>query len=261
MKRLFLCFGFLCTVLVSAQNFNDYKYIIVPKKMSSFKVEDEYRTSALLKYLFSNKGYTVVYDDGLPEDLRSNRCLGLIADIANESNMFTTKTSIVLTDCNSDVVFTSKEGRSKEKMFQKSYNEALRDAFTSFNTISYSYIAKENEAKLEEPVVVSFKDDVKKMEESSAIPVQKSKKNISNGVAINSVSEGVLYAQEIANGFQLVDSTPKIEYKIYKTTVQGYFMASNNDTKGVVINKSGKWYFEYYDNNEQLISKELNIKF
>lgn len=260
---MLLCFGFLCTVLASAQNFNDYKYIIVPKKLSSFKVIDEYRTSALLKYLFSKKGYTVVYDDALPQDLKSNRCLGLVADLENESNMFTTKTKIVLKDCNSDEVFITKEGRSKEKMFQKSYNEAIRDAFTSFNGISYSYAAKQVEEVLEAPIVVRFKDDVKQVEvkNGSATSIEESNTVIPNAVAINTVSDGVLYAQEIANGFQLVDSTPKIEYKIYKTTVQGYFMASNNENEGVVINKAGKWFFEYYDSNAQLISKELTIKF
>ena len=75
---------------VNAQ-LNDYKYIIVPKSFSALKSENQYQTSTVMKYLLTQKGFTVVYNDALPEDLANNRCLGLTADLLDESGLFSTK--------------------------------------------------------------------------------------------------------------------------------------------------------------------------
>ncbi|MCL5245063.1 hypothetical protein M4I21_04540 [Cellulophaga sp. 20_2_10] len=262
MKKFLFSAIFMCSFFLSAQNFNGYKYIIVPKKFNSFKEADQYRTSALIKFLFTKKGYTVVYDDDLPQDLKSNRCLGLLVDLKDESSMFTTKAGLLLKDCNSDQIFETAVAKSKQKEYQKSYSEAIRNAFKSFDTISYSYQPKEEEKQNSAPVVVSFKNDVKKVEEKEIVSASEEKQVQVSSTAKAEVviATDVLYAQEIPNGFQLVDSTPKIEYKIYKTTVQDYYIATNNTLNGVVINKTGKWFFEYYQ-GDKLMSKELEIKF
>ncbi len=263
MKKVFLSIIFLfITFLLSAQNFNDYKYIIVPKRFDVFKKADQYRSNGLVKFLFEKKGYTVVYDDNLPQDLNANKCLALKVDLISRSNMFTTKTNLILKDCNSNTVYKTQEGKSKEKEYLKAYNEAIRESFKSFNNISYSYLPKKEEKQNNVPIVVSFKDDVKNVEEKpiASTSVEKQEQVGSTHKAEVITEEGVLYAQEIPNGFQLVDSTPKIEYKIYKTTVQGYYIATNNTINGVVINKGDKWFFEYYEETK-LISKELKIKF
>lgn len=260
MKQLLFAAIFMCSFFLSAQNFNEYKYIIVPKKFNAFKEVDQYRTSALVKFLFDKKGYTVVYDDDMPQDLKSNRCLGLVVDLKDESNMFTTKAGLLLKDCNSDQVFATAVEKSKEKEYQKAYSQAIREAFKSFNTISYSYTPKEEEKQNKQTLVVSYKDDVKKVEEKAVAAAPVEKQVIAAAKAEETVLEGVLYAQQIPNGYQLVDSTPKIEYKMYKTTVQNVFLAINNDINGMVVSKNGKWFFEYYQ-GDKLQSKELNIKF
>ena len=71
---------------------------------------------------------------------------------------------------------------------------------------------------------------------------------------------GVLYAQAIPNGFQLVDSTPKIALRMYATTQANFFIAEGDVHSGVVLKKEDKWYFEYYD-GDKLMGQELNIKF
>ncbi len=38
-----------------------------------------------------------------------------------------------------NILFTSRQGDSKEKEYQKAYYEALREAFQSFQTINYDY--------------------------------------------------------------------------------------------------------------------------
>jgi hypothetical protein len=47
---------------------------------------------------------------------------------------------------------------------------------------------------------------------------------------------------------------------LFKTSVQDCFIADNGQSKGVVLKKDGKWFFEYY-NNDKLISEGLLIKF
>jgi len=281
-KVLFILFLLFCFIS-TAQNFDAYKYIVVPKTFSIFKSPDKYRTSALTNFLFKKKGYTVVYDDALPEDIRTNGCMGLKASLRNESNMFTTKVRLVLLDCNNKEIFVTDQGKSKEKEYVKSYSEAIRNAFKSFNGISYTYKPKKSEED-NESIVLNFKNDVKNVESNPNIgslkddakavrkkeKLKKKKEKVESSELKKTAVADIpatqkkdaltLYAQEITNGFQLVDNAPKIRYKLYKTSTQGYFIAEKGSVNGIVINKNGNWFFEYYENN-QLKSEELKIKF
>ena len=99
----------------SQQNLNAYKYVIVPKKFDAFKKENQYKTSTLIKFLFTKNGFNAVYDDALPEELENNRCLGVLVSVIDESSMFTTKTALELKDCSSKKVYDFWIGSSKEK--------------------------------------------------------------------------------------------------------------------------------------------------
>lgn len=71
--------------------------------------------------------------------------------------------------------------------------------------------------------------------------------------------EGVLlYAQAIPNGFQFVDTTPKIVLKLENTMQHNYFNADKKN--GVVYMKNGGWVFEYFLDGELIVEK-LNVKF
>lgn len=297
---------------VAQVSLDDYKYIIVPKKFDGFKKENHHGTSTLVKHLFTEKGFHVVYEDALPEELNNNRCLGLRVGINEQSSLFSTKIVLVLKDCNSVEIMTSVEGKSKEKDYKLAYQEAIRRAFKSFETINYSYQPKESK---EEPVTISFKNDIKKLDEpKGAAPKKKQKvpmveqeatverqsfkskkplesdykkaennddkdvvivqvateeeqsyKNLepkpSNITkATNPSTTSVLYAQELANGFQLVDSTPKIQLRIFRTTMPDFFLAEGENKNGVLFQKNGSWFFEYYS-GEELVVEELDLKF
>ena len=69
---------------------------------------------------------------------------------------------------------------------------------------------------------------------------------------------GVLYAQLIANGYQLVDNSLKVIYKLTKTTQPNYFLIQGGN--GFVYKKDGQWIAEYYE-GETLKQEVLNIKF
>jgi hypothetical protein len=145
---------------------------------------------------------------------------------------------VIFKDCRNKVLFTSVQGRSREKEYHVAYNEAIRQAFASFEAIKYKYNGGVSTANL-----------------TSAVPVET--KVMPN---LNSVSDLVLFAQPITNGFQLIDSTPRIWMKIYKTSSTTAFIAVKENIQGVLLLKNGEWFFEYYL-NEQLISEKMTIKF
>ncbi len=265
---------------VTAQSvFDDYKYIIVPKKFDNFKKENQYKTSTLVKHLLTEKGFNAVYEDAFPEDLLLNRCLGLLVRLHDKSSMFSTKEIISFEDCGSKEIYRTEEGKSKEKEYKLAYTEAIRNAMKSLDVINYSYNKPTNK-----PLVVSYKKDVKKLslEDTSDTPKSMKKqvviqeatqetqtyKNLEPVASnykkpskkiekIQSFSaEEVLYAQEIENGYQLVDSTPKVRLKVYNTSVKDVYLAK----QGILFAKEGKWFYEYYVEGS-LHTKELTIKF
>ncbi|MEA1785904.1 hypothetical protein U1E44_07360 [Arenibacter sp. GZD96] len=267
---------------------NDYEYVIVPKKFDGFKTENQYLTSTYVKYLFTEKGFKTVYDDELPQELNANRCLGLLIGLKDDSNMFTTKTTLLLKDCSSREVFASKQGTSKIKEFKAAYKEAIEAAFSSFNEVDYAYngaLTKDNS-----PLTVSFKDDVKQLgapketvsvptpnplvvqratpdeqlyKSNEPVPSQFKKAEVQFQVTPKGApadATAVWYAQVMPYGYQLVDSSPKVQMQLYKSSVPDVFMAKKEDKSGVVFRKDNKWFFEYYAGASPVI-EEISIKF
>jgi len=281
---------------VQAQSqFDDYKYIVVPKIFDGFKKENQYRTSTLVKYLFTKRGFTTIYDDNMPTDLNSDRCLALYANLIDASSLFTTKTALILKDCSGKEVFITRQGMSKQKEYIASYSEVIHEAFSSFDAINYSYKPKKISNKEEASITVSFKNDIKKLDEKPKLdsyqdPMIKQEATLENqsyknvtpvvsdikkaadtkkeiveqkiteSTSSQSSAQWVLYAQEIPNGYQLVDSTPKIRLKLQKSSLPNVYMARGEDKDGVVYYKNEQWFFEYYEDGE-LVTEELKIKF
>ncbi|MHA7832540.1 MAG: hypothetical protein ACX93O_15700 [Flagellimonas sp.] len=263
---------------VNAQ-LNNYKYIIVPKKFEAFNQINKYQTSTLTKYFFTENGFDAVYDDAQPADLANQRCLGLVADIIDGSNLFTTKVAISLKDCNNVEIFRSVEGVSKIKEYNESYREALQKAFVSFAGMNYTYEPNKNDlVQKEGPVTVSFKNDVKSVKdpkehvvEQKATTEEQVYKSVepktttivkaTEGVTLmGSIPTGLLYAQPTENGYQLVDSTPKVILKLEETSMEDVFMTDFQGNNAVVFKKDGKWLLEYSENGKK-VQQELNIKF
>jgi len=149
---LFLIFSF--SVLFAQKNINSYKYILVPKQFEFQKSADQYQLNSLTKFLFEKSGFNVLFtDENFPADLAANSCLGLKAKVNNDSGMFSTKMNLELTDCYNQVVFSTKDGKSKEKDYKTAYYEALRMAFVDIENLNYAYdgsnTANENNDKVE----------------------------------------------------------------------------------------------------------------
>nr|WP_299000071.1 hypothetical protein [uncultured Allomuricauda sp.] len=307
MKPKFI-FSLIFTLVVGASalaQFNDYKYIIVPKKFDAFRKENMHQTSTYIKYFLTQKGFNVVYDDALPDDLFQNRCLGAIVSLQDDSSLFGTKVSIVFKDCRSVEIFRTIEGKSKLKEFRPAYSQAIQRAFVSLDGVEYEYQPKnaKTDTSKEETLTLNFKNDVKTLkeepkevvleqkatQEEQVYKAIKPKPAITNKVADETSKteeakqmvleqestmenqtfkaiepksgiSGLLYAQPTQNGFQLVDSSPKIRYKLVRTSVKDFYLVAEGDKSGVVFVKDGKWRLEYVENGA-IVVEELNIKF
>ena len=244
MKKTLIVFALLFSGMGFAQSINDYKYVVVPEKFEWLKNANEYNLNALTKMIFEKYGWEVfLSNQKLPDELALDKCKALYANVDDESKLLTTGLTINLKDCEGRTVFTSLKGKSKEKNYQKAYYAALREASQSVAQINYKYSGKTPAAK----AAVA----------STSVPVPAAQQ-AATPVTVN--NDNQLFAQPIANGYQLVDNTPKVILKIYKTSQQDSYTAVSESKNGVVFKRGNDWIFEYYQ-NDKLVSEKLNIKF
>lgn len=288
MKTSFLSLLMICffiSSIFSQTNLNQYKYIIVSKKYDFLKEADQYQLNSLSQFLFNKYGFEALMErDTYPQDLIENRCLALKADVLKDPGMFRTRLKVELTDCNDRVVYTSGLGESREKEYKKAYTAAIRSAFKSFESMNYVYEPKENMETISNstPIstnkqvsqeIIKLKEEIETLKKEKEVEIKKVKEpvvvseiekpvtkaevkeveNIVKEKAIEDVSN-ILYAQEIENGFQLVDSSPKVVYKIIKTGLNNVFLVKNQTA--IIYKEGEKWVLE---SSESKV--ELNIKF
>ena len=235
---LFLVFGLSVSGL--AQDVNNYPYVIVPTKFEFQKKENDYRLNTLTKFNLEKYGFTAFYQKDNLGISYNDRCDYLVVNVKDMGSFLTTKLQITFADCNNNIVFTSKEGSSKEKDRKLAYVEALTEAFESVQALNYKYSGNK-------PAIVP----VKKEDPVQLVEV------VRQDIKIN---PNQLFAQAISNGFQLVDTTPKVVLKMFKTSQADYYTAVSDAKNGVVFKKNNEWFFEYYE-NDKLISEKLDIKF
>ena len=268
MKRyLLILFLFLSFSGYSQNTINNYKYVVVPEKFNFLKQNDQYSLNSLTKGLLEYKGFTVYFDSNeLPGELANNKCRALIADILEKKGMFVTNLTLLLKDCQGNIIFKSKEGKSREKEYKVAYNMALRDAFTSLDSVSYAYIGSTNQPV--QPAITTTTSIVP-VKSAEAVTNQSAQPTITTTTSSAPVKStepvinqpaGTLYAQAIANGYQLIDTTPKIVLTLLKTSAENYFIASNATANGIVLKKNEDWVFEYYKDGK-LVSEKLLVKF
>jgi len=240
---LFLLFG--CFSGHSQTSLNNYKYVLVPESFNFLKEKDQYGLNTLTKSFLEQTGFTAYFDNSeLPTELANNKCNALSAEVVEKKSMFTTKLTLLLKDCKGNVVFKSKEGKSREKDFALSYTLALRDAFTSLKEAKYVY----------QPVPATNDQPLAPTTTSNSAPAEKIT------AAVAPPTAGTLYAQPIANGYQLIDTTPKMILRMFKISVADYFIADNGSSNGLVFKRDDSWVFEYYKDGK-LMAEKLLIKF
>lgn len=282
--KYFFAFITLCIVTntFSQTSLNNYKYVIVENQFHFQNEVNEYNLNQLTRFLFKKHGFRPIFNSEVyPEDLKSNYCLALTSKIVAKG-AFITKITIVLKDCNNNVVFSS-EGKTKEKEIKKVYSIGIRKAFEQFEKINYKYtpnednIAKENtsnnEIEEQKAEIKSLKTEQSKMAKKTEDIIENEKiynlqkannelKEISkNPTETINVEEEKSYlkANSISNGFQLINSlSNEIEYVLRKTGMKNVFILK--DKNGVIYKKNNDWVREYVDGNKTII-EFLDIRF
>lgn len=133
-RFLLLSISFLLATNAISQNTNlsDYSYVIVPEQFDFLKGKDQYQMNSMSKFYFEKSGFNAYLADSAPN---ANRCEGLYANVEELKTVFGTKLQIVLKDCNDKEVYRGQEGKSKYKEFDKTYQDALRKAFSSVEAL------------------------------------------------------------------------------------------------------------------------------
>jgi hypothetical protein len=242
MKKLL--FVLLFSSFCFAQNVNNFKAVIVPLKFDFIRTNNQYRLCTISKSHLVNAGFTVYYSNEILPKEYTDRCDLLYYDIVKENAFLATKFHIELKDCSGNLVYKSETGYTKEKDTEMAYSDALKKAFVSVNNLHYKY---------ENTSVASPVAEVK----SEVAPTVVS--TVPTTVIEKSTSD-LLYAQATATGYQLVDASPKVVYKLYATSRSDLFIAMKGNNQGVLIQKDNQWFFEYYESNT-LVSEKVAVKF
>lgn len=254
MKKHLISLLVLITGFATAQRtVNDYQYAVVPAKFEFSRDADQYKLNTYTKMYMEKYGFITFMENEVPRELANSNCNKLYVDLIENKTLFTTKLTVVLKDCQNKILFKSDEGLSKEKEFKIAYPQALRQAFNSFNTLNYKYSGAELavESSQNMPATSNPNMTVKPMANDAA------------GVVLTGTAAGakdLLFAQPTANGFQVVDTTPKVILRLKVTSKQDVFIAERESVSGLLFTANGKWIFEYYLQGT-LVSETLNIKF
>lgn len=250
MKKFLILFLLMCTSIYAQKrkSVNEYKYVIVPHQFEFFKKPDRYQTSSLTKFLFNKHGFTAfLSNENLPKDLSRNRCLALTANVKDNSGMFATKNTIELRNCNNDVIYTSKEGVSKQKEYKKAYHEAIRRAFTSIQSLNYTY--KPSMQKEETPVLMHSENNAfKEKQQVKMVTTEK----------VITLKKDALYAQPKENGYQLVNTKPEVVFNILTTNVKDVYIIKGKN--GILYKSDDVWIAEFYKNGNK-VTQSYSVKF
>jgi hypothetical protein len=287
MKKVIIALLLLvgCLTFSKAQtNLNDFKYVIVPNSFEFLSYNDQFQLNSLTKFLFNKYGFNALMNkEEHPLDLVSNPCLSLKADVKKLKGFLKTKLEVVLMNCKNEIIFTTKVGETREKEYKKAYNFALRAAFKSFETVSYNYEPNDNVVVKNSKPKTATKQEIEKLKEKikplkekesskAEVETKIEDEKVKTENEVEQIAEtvapkqefkkvkisNILYAQEIENGFQVVDSTPKVVMILLTTHQKDAFIVKGRDA--IVYKEDGFWYL-LENNGTTITTNTLNIKF
>jgi hypothetical protein len=252
MKNLFLALSCMFLVLpknASAQDLDSYKYVIVPSEYGFLGEPDKYKLNSMTVFLFEKYGFDAIMEgEPFPEDLKNNPCSALNADVHSDPGMFklVTKVKVVLKDCNRQIVFESKEGRSRLKKYNFSYKQALRDAFSSIDALDYEY---------KEPVPAA-----EKIPEPKEKPILEENANL---VYTYENQKYLLSKTDEAWVLKYAEAKTPAAF-LYKTNRSSFVFRSKKTNGTAYFDEEGNLVVEYFDENsgsmEKLVYEKTNSR-
>jgi hypothetical protein len=252
MKKYILLLLLVAQSIGYSQTVNDYKAVIVPLKFDFLKSENQYRLNTFSKYNLKNAGFEAFYsNESTPQEF-SDRCDLLYLNVEEDNGFLVTKLFVTLKDCNDKIIFQTPTAKSKEKDYQAAYTECLNEAFKSIDALHYKYNGSKKNTQVVSKAAVNEVVKPQVVESVKAVVAVENK--------IESTNATYLYAQPTVNGYQLIDTTPKVIMKLYKTAAANCFIAIKDQEQGVLISTDSVWFFQYYK-SDTLISEKVAVKF
>jgi|694.fasta_scaffold01221_35 hypothetical protein len=230
MKKIFFIALCLNSLMVCSQT------IIVPNQLSAQRNADDYQLRTFLKLALEKRGFKTTFESDLSKEELNKPCDFIYADVVEENRMMSTRLKITVADCQKKIISASEFGSSKEKEFKKAYQLAFREA--------------------EKSLVVNF-------DQKQAIEVNPSQAQTTVSQDINTATQDkgiLLYAQPIANGYQLINEKPEIICKIFNTSQPKTFIVQKSTVHGIGYLVGDQLTIEYYIDH-QLKREVLAVKF
>jgi hypothetical protein len=221
------------------KSLNAYEYVIVPMQFNFQSESNQYNLNILARVLFQEEGFKVYMDkEEKPLALRLDPCKSLRADVIDEGGFLTTKVKVLLSDCSGNTVYETSVGVSSLKDFEKSYKDALRNAFVSFSTTNYTYDESLN----------TFKDSANDADDIS----ERSDSNLEDKYPNKSIykfgGESYWLVFNSSGDYDLLSSQGKINYAQLKQADKGSYIFNSKTINGAAyFDAEGNLMVEYMD--------------
>ncbi len=141
MKKLFLSIilVFVCfTSLVAQNKLNKYPAVLIPKQFNFQTEPGEYNLNTIIKSSFTKYNFKAyINGEDIPDNI--DPCDVLHLDVSKKG-LLVNKMSLIFNDCYGKEIYTSIEGKSRLKEFDKSYYEAIGLALKDDNIVHHKYI-------------------------------------------------------------------------------------------------------------------------
>ena len=237
--------------VLAQQQLNDYKYVIVQEVFSCQKSANDFRLNELTKFLLQKQDFTVfLASEEIPDDVAKNNCLALFVDVTEEKSTFKTKLKLVFKDCRSNVVYTTTEGVSREKVFKTAYNLALRAAVKTFASFKHAYNTNNQE----------FEVVVEKTEMPEPKPVIQPKPKIKEAVVVKTPKTSVRNEQKTEEKEINSNKTSNsLKAELIPGSVFSYKLKNNKTETVYTILFSGKEDIYIVKGQDALIYKMNNV--
>lgn len=245
-------------------------YVRVPEKYQFLEEKNQYQLNALTAFLFEKRGMEAIFEEPQPTGLHP--CDIFQVDVHEDSNYFTTRLYISLTNCNNEVVFKSKVGTSREKEYKVAYQEALREAAESISGISSKLQLPDNSQEVSlkitsEEVAAKTSENTKVTEVIvdpvvSSEVIEKDEEQEVNNFRSYSKGAEVYVLEATPAGFDLFRkaATSKFATLLKSGGGDNYLFSSKEFSGNAFFDSKGNLVVEYLDSkNGQLTTVKFNL--
>lgn len=269
MRTILALFLFMGLAILPCQaQFNKYKYFIVPKRFDVFKDANQYQTSTLVKFLLTKYGYETLYDDAIPEELFWNKCLGVTAQLEDNSSYLRTNIAVVFKDCKGREIYRTPEGSSKFKEYKEAYAESIQEAMQVMAILKYEYEGPDPTEPPESETTPLIEEVADTAEEISAPPVaetavvtetvetEESLPEESGEEIVQAEEPSLVWSEAInENGYILNHTTSGESWVLLRTSDEKVYLAYSQNKQGIAFKSASGWTVEYYlgDDRQQIL--------